>query len=226
MTFKKGEKSILRKWIIIFTVLFVSFIQTELAFAHGSTMRDDKDQQIEKDHKHHHKLIEEEQVNELMKQGFTKKEIFLGAIISKKANKKVEEVLAIYKKNQSWEQTATQLGLSSEEVNKILSMHKWEIFVKENKDEIIEHLATYANKSEDDIHAYLKDKISLRFLIGAAAVAKLTNKDLDEIITLKKEQKSFHEIMKDLNVNHEDLHKEIRKFKQDVEKAIEEDTED
>ncbi|MGG0717114.1 hypothetical protein ABE096_05850 [Robertmurraya massiliosenegalensis] len=174
-------------------------------------------------HGHHHKLIEHEKAEQLKEEGYSKQDIFMAAMLSKKAEKDIDDVLALYKENKSWEKTATELGIDMEEFKRIDSMRQWEQFVKENKKEVKAFLAGYANKTEAEIDAYIKEGIPLRFLIGAAAIAKLSDKPIDEIITYKKEHKPFHEVMETLDISKEDLHKELKQFKEDVKKSVEKD---
>lgn len=191
-------------------------------FIGASPMKAVEERNTEKHHKHHHHmLIEHKKAEELKEKGYSKQEIFMGAILSKKADKSIDEVLAMYKENNSWEQTAKDLNIDMEEFAKINSMMEWGQFVNENEEAVIEYLATYSNIKPEDIRAYIKDEVPLRFLIGAAAIAKISNKELDEIVALKKQGKSFHDIMDSLNINKEDLHKELINFKSQVKSNVE-----
>lgn len=213
----------MKKLVLFFATIFIGLVVTTASFAEEPLIKDENDQHTEKEnkYKYHHRLIDKEKLEELTDKGFSKKDIFMGAMLGKKANKSVDEVLDLYKEKESWEDTATELGISLEEFQKIDSLQKWSQFMKENKEEIIAHLAVYSNKEVSDIQAHMDDKIPLRFLIGASAMAKLSNKDLDEIISLKKEGKNFHEIMKTIEIDPEDLHKELSNFKKEVEEKIE-----
>lgn len=180
----------------------------------------------DQDHGHHHKLIDCDKAEELKEQGYSKQDIFMGAMLAKKADKNIDEVFTLFKENKSWEKTAEQLGIDMEEFKQIDSMRKWEEFVKEHEDEVTDYLAKYAGKKSDEIEEYIEDELPLRFLIGAAALAKLSDKKLDDIITYKKDGKSFHDIMEELKVSKEDLHKELNKFKEDVQKEIDMEKDD
>lgn len=66
----------------------------------------------------------------------------------------------------------------------------------------------------------------MRFLIGAAALAKLSEKPLEEIIAYKKEKKSFHDVMETLDINKEQLQQELQHFKEDVKKTLNQESRD
>lgn len=210
----------MKKLILIFVTLMFSLLSIPINIALAAPGHD---QNFDKNHEHYHRLIENEKIEELTSLGFTKKEIFMGALIGKQTNKSVEEVLTLYKEKQSWEETAKQLGISLDELKKIDSMHRWSELLKENRKEIVEYLATYSNRSESDIGADLDENISLRFLIGASAIAKISNKDVNDIIALRKEGRSFHEILKTTGVDPIALHRELETFKKEVLKRIEMD---
>lgn len=172
------------------------------------------------EHGHHHKFIDCEKAMELKEKGYSKQDIFTGALLGKKANKDIDEVLAIYKENKSWEKTAEQLGVNPEEIKRIDAMRKWDQFVKEHPEAVMEYIGTYTNTKKADIQAYIDEDIPLRFLIGAAVLAKLSDKKLDEMVAYKKEGKSFHDIMEELHINREDLHKELNQFRSDVQQKV------
>lgn len=176
----------------------------------------------EKEHGHHYKLIEPEKAKELKEKGYSKEDIFMAAILGKKSEKNVDDVHAIYKDKGSWEKTAEELNIDEEDFKRIEAMCEWKKFVKENKKEVIEYLAEYTGKETSEINAYKKDGYKLHFLIAAGALAKSSDKTFDEIIALKKEGTSFHKMMKEFNVNEEDLHKELEQFKDGVKNKIEE----
>lgn len=211
----------MKKLILIIVTLMFSLLANPIYIAQATP---ENNQKIDKDHGHYHKLIENEKIEELTKQGFTKKEIFMGALLGKQAKRNVDEVLTIYREKQSWEETAKQLGISLDDLKKIDSMHRWNQLLKENQKEVIEYLASYSNRNESDIRNDLDQNISLRFLIGASAMAKVSHKDVDGIISLRKEGKSFHEIMKMTGVEPTALFKELETVKKEIMKKIESNT--
>lgn len=216
----------MKRLLFIFAAIVIGFSVHPATFANASPEKSQSEQEMEKQEKQdkHHRLIEEDKVKELTEKGFTKEEIFKGAILAKKSDKSVDDVLAIYKEKQTWENTAKELGIDLDELKKINSMVEWNQFLENHEPAVIDHLAAYTNKKSTDIQAYLDDKMSLRFLIGAAAMAKLSNKDLDEIVSLKKNGQSFHNIISTLNIKHEDLHNELNQFKKEVEAKVERNT--
>lgn len=145
----------------------------------------------------------------------------MGAMLAKKSNKEIDDVLEMYKENKSWEKTAEQLGIDKEEFERITAMREWGQFVKDNPEAVKEHLASYTNVKKTEIQAYIDEDISLRFLIGASVLAKLSDKKLDEIVTYKKNGKSFHDMMEELNVNKEALHEELENFRMEAKEKAE-----
>jgi DNA-directed RNA polymerase specialized sigma subunit len=210
------------KKITIITALLIVALTCSLS----STLVHASPDKFDHKHGHHHKLIEHEKAEQLKKQGYSKQDIFMAAILSKKTDKNIDEVLDSYKKTKSWEKTAQQLGMDMEEFKRIDAMRKWESFVKNNEKEVKEYLAEYANKTNKEIDKYIEDGFPLRFLIGAAALAKLSEKPLEEIIAYKKEKKSFHDVMETLDINKEQLQQELQHFKEDVKKTLNQESRD
>lgn len=208
----------MKKLSIVLCLIMVGFFLQLSDFTEASPIKDS--QMLEKIQKHHKRLIEKEKVDELIEKGYSKKEIFMGAIISRKANKSIDEVLGLYKKTKSWDATAKQLGVNIDELKRIDSIQKWKYLIEHNSSTVISHLAEYSNKKEEDIKVFINDGIPLRFLVGAAAMAKLSGKDLEEIIAYKHEGKSHHDIMNILEIEHENLHKELEIFRKTVQKKI------
>lgn len=208
----------MKKLSIVLCLIMVGFFLHLSDTAEASPVKDS--QMLEKVQKHHKRLIEKEKVDELIDKGYSKKEIFMGAIISKKANRNIDEVLALYKKSNSWDATAKQLGVDIEELKRIDSIQKWRKLIENNSSTVISHLAQYSDKNEEEIKVFINDGIPLRFLIGAAAMAKLSGKDLEEIIAYKQEGKSHRDIMNILEIEHENLHKELESFRKNVQKKI------
>ncbi|MFB6465195.1 hypothetical protein ACE38V_00110 [Cytobacillus sp. Hz8] len=163
-------------------------------------------------HQHHHmQLIDPDTVEDLMEEGYTKKDIFIALHIAKKANKEIEDVLSFYKKNKkSWDVTAKHFGVNLEEFKRMRQMN-CQFFVK-NKEAIVQSLAKYTNKQPEQFQAYIKDDISLRFLVAGAAISKLSGKDLEEIVKLKKQGQSLHDIVDDLDIDHNQFHEEMKKI--------------
>lgn len=172
-------------------------------------------------HEHHHKHIDCEKAEELKEKGYSKQDIFMGAMLAKKSNKEIENVLEMYKENKSWEKTAEQLGIAKEEFERIKAMREWGQFVKDNPDAVKEYLASYSNMKMADIESYIDEDISLRFLIGASVLAKLSDKKLEEMVAYKKDGKTFHDILKELNIDKEALHKEFENFRTEAQKKTE-----
>lgn len=174
----------------------------------------------EHEKKHHHSFINEKDMERLLDQGYSKKEILKAAHIAKYTNKKVDDVLNVYKKNDSsWDKTAEHFGLDMKKLRDQMCEQK-EKFLQDHKEEVIENVAEYSGKTEEDIEKWLNDGISLRFIVMGTAMAKVSNKDLGELVQMKKDGKSFKEIKESLMIDREKLHKEKRllmtKIKEDI----------
>ena len=169
---------------------------------------------------HDHHFISKEEVKRLSDQGYSKKEIFTAAHIAKFAGKNIDDVLKTYKENNSsWSKTSEHYGFNMEKLKKGFHEEK-EKFLAENKETVIENVAEYSGKPEKEIEGWVNKGISLRFLVGAAALAKVSSKDLAEIIKLKEEGQSYKDIKKTLNPDNKQLHKEMKtlmmKIKDDI----------
>ena len=60
---------------------------------------------------HHHKPISDEEIQSLEKLGYNKHEIWKAAHIARISNKEIQDVLAYYKQNKSWEKTTEHFGI-------------------------------------------------------------------------------------------------------------------
>ncbi|MEQ2529608.1 hypothetical protein EKG37_10870 [Robertmurraya yapensis] len=214
----------MKRLSILMMSLMVGLTWYPAQFAQAAPVKHDHEHKMDHHHKHHHKLLEREQVKELEDKGYTKADIFRAAMLSKKSDKKIDEVLDIHKETKSWEKTAEKLGVDKEELKRIESMIEWKEFVTKNEPAVKEYLASYSNKTIEEIDAYIEDGLHLRFLIGAAALAKVSGKSLDEIVALKKDGKSFHDVLDTLKVDMEDLHKELDKFKAGAQQSVNENS--
>ncbi|MBP2241033.1 putative HicB family RNase H-like nuclease [Cytobacillus eiseniae] len=172
----------------------------------------------EKGHPHH--FIDEAEFQRLVDDGYTKKEIIRAAHIAKYADKKIDDVLKIYKENNSsWEKTAEHFGINTEEMKKKCHEHK-EKFLEEHKEDVIENVAEYSGKTEAEIESWNKDGVSLGFIVGGAAMAKASNNDLADLIKQKKAGQSFKEIKKSLNLDKEAFHAEMKVLMKQIKKDI------
>ncbi|MCC3645144.1 MULTISPECIES: hypothetical protein [Bacillaceae] len=170
-------------------------------------------------HEHHHRMIDESLMKSLLEQGFTKREIFIAAHIAKFSNKQVAEVLTFYKKNNSsWEKTAQQYGVDLDKIKK--HHHHLDKFLEANKGVVLQKVSEYSGKSAQVLQGYLDKGVPLRFLVSGAAMAKAANKDLGEIIQLREQGKSLHEIKTELNVDKEQIHAEMKKLVDEIHKEI------
>ena len=87
---------------------------------------------------HHHKPISDEEIQSLEKLGYNKHEIWKGAHIARISNKEIQDVLAYYKQNKSWEKTTEHFGIDPSKLKK----HHMN---KETKQALLQQLATMQN---------------------------------------------------------------------------------
>lgn len=188
------------------------FVQTAVTtYAEVETREDDC---------HEHHFISKEEVKRLSEQGYSKKEIYTAAHIAKFADKNIEDVLKTYKENNSsWAKTTEHYGINMEKLKKSFHEEK-EKYLAENKETVIENVAEYSGKTEEEIEGWVDKGISLRFIVGAAALAKASNKDIAELIKLKEEGKSYKDLRKSLNPDKKQFHEEMntlmKKIKEDI----------
>lgn len=73
--------------------------------------------------KHVHLHISDQEINDLIKKGYTKRDIFKAYFIAKHAKEKldVETILKVYKQKQSWEETAKYFKVDIEKLKKSIS---------------------------------------------------------------------------------------------------------
>ncbi|KAB2337097.1 hypothetical protein F7731_05580 [Cytobacillus depressus] len=210
------KKILVKVWFISFVIFGLTFVQTaSSAYAKFHNEHFDG-------HSHHHHIISDAELVRLLDQGYSKGEILKAAHIAKFANKKVDDVLKVYKENDSsWEKTAKHYGLDLEMLKKKHHEHK-EKFLQEHKEVVIANVAKYLGKKKEDIQALADEGIPLRFIIAGAAMSKISNKDLAELIKLKKEGKSFKEIKEILNIDRHQMYTEMKtlmmKIKEDIKK--------
>ncbi|MFC0417440.1 hypothetical protein ACFFHH_18675 [Cytobacillus solani] len=173
--------------------------------------------QQENPHRH---FMNEADFQRLIDQGYTKKEILKAAHIAKFADKKIDDVLKTYKESDSsWEKTAAHYGLDMEKLKKQCHEQK-EKFLEEHKEDVIENVAEYTGKTETQIKSWVNEGIPLRFIVGGAAMAKASGKDMEELIKMKKNGQSFQDIKKSLHLDKGKLHEEMKvlmgKIKEDM----------
>ncbi|KON89608.1 hypothetical protein AF332_24150 [Sporosarcina globispora] len=204
-----------RKLILVLS--FYIILMGAASSANAETAPKGQSPAQEHKHEHHHRMIDESLMKSLQEQGFTKKEIFIAAHIAKFSNNQVADVLTFYKNNySSWEKTAHQYGVDIEKIKK--HQHHMDKFLESNKQIVLQKVSDYSGKSPKVLQGYLDKGIPLRFLISGAAMAKAANKDLGEIIQMKEQGKSFPEIKKELNVDKEQIHKELKKLVDEIQK--------
>ncbi|MGE8203991.1 hypothetical protein ACQKP0_05450 [Heyndrickxia sp. NPDC080065] len=193
---------------IIFSPLYISKVE---AHSHPQT---------EERHMHFH--ISDQEFNNLIKKGYSRQEIFRAHFISKHSTEKnLEKILSVYKKNQSWEETAKHFGVDLEKIKQDhIKKHKQ--FYERNKTKIIQYLTTYTGKSATELENFLKDDVDLHFLVVAAAISKKSNTDISQIIQYKKEGKNYKDIITMLKLEPNTVFMEAKKIHKDIYKIVQE----
>lgn len=168
-----------------------------------------------------HLHISDQEINDLIKKGYSKQDIFKAYFIAKHAKEKldVETVLKVYKQKQSWGATAKYFKVDIEKIKKA-HFEKHKQFYEKNKTKIIQYLATYTGKSPSELDKYLKD-VDLHFLIVAAAISKKSNTDLSQIIQDKKEGKHLKEIISKKKLDPESVFDEAKNIHKGIHRVIE-----
>lgn len=207
-----------KKFLLL--LFFCLFLVGAALSVNAETAPSEKSPAQKQKHEHHHRMIDESLMKSLLEQGFTKKEIFIAVHIAKFSNKKVEDVLTFYQKNNSsWEKTAQQYGVDIEKIKKH-HHHHMEKFLETHKEVILQKVSDYSGKSPQVLQGYLDKGVPLRFLVSGAAVAKAANKDLDEIIQMREQGKSLLKIKTELNLDKEQIHAEMKNLIDEIHKEI------
>lgn len=198
--------------ILLFGSFFTQTATTTTYAEEGTKKEESKE--------HHHHFIKDDEFKRLSKEGYSKEDIYKAAHIAKFSDKKIDDVLKTYKdNNSSWEKTAKHYGFDFKKLKKKCHDER-EKFLEEHKEEVIENVAEYTGKTEEEIEKWVTEGISLRFIVGAAVMSKAGNKDLAELIQHKKEGQSYRDIKKNLNIDHKVMHKEmmnlIKMIKDDI----------
>lgn len=166
---------------------------------------------------HDHRLLKKEQLDQFMNQGYKKRDIYKAAHVAKFSGKSIEELLQYFKAhNSSWEETAKHYGV---DLKKLHKHHKFK-FLKEHQSEAIKTLAVYTGKQEKEIKDWVNNGISLHFIVGAAAVAKLSGKPVDGLIEMKKQGKSSAEIKEKYKLEESKVHQEIKNIMRQIKKNV------
>lgn len=170
---------------------------------------------------HHHSkewnAADKEKVTELIKLGYEKHDIFHALKLSKLANVEAEKILAYYKENKSWKETAEHFGIDKSQLH---HHHKWKKhykFLEENKEKVVPYLASYLNKEEAELTVYLEDGAKLHTLVKASILSKLAGLEIEEILAKSENGQSFRDIAKELKIEKTDMIREMKKLKKAIE---------
>ncbi|MFD1019157.1 hypothetical protein [Thalassobacillus hwangdonensis] len=164
---------------------------------------------------HENKAEFHEQFRDLVKQGYTKKDIVRAFHIAKKSGEDVEEILKHHKETQSWEKTAEHYGVDLEKMKEEYRA-KREAFIEDHKDAIMSQLSEYTGKTEKELNELIESGVPISFLVKASIVSKVAETDFDKLVAAKRKGKSFKEMTEDLNIDQEALHKEMKEFMKEV----------
>lgn len=159
---------------------------------------------------HHHKLISEEQIQSLEKQGYKKHDILKAAHIAEISKKDINDVLSYYKENKSWKKTAQHFGVDPKK------LHKHHMS-KETKQALLQKIADMQKSTPDQMKQTMKDNhIGLRQLAVLTIIAQKSNTPLNDVLKMKKDGMHVKQIAEKLNVKKEDIRTEMMKLLQSV----------
>lgn len=159
---------------------------------------------------HHHKLISEEQIQSLEKQGYNKHEIWKAAHIAKISKKDIKDVLSYYKQNKSWKETAKHFGVDPKK------LHKHHMS-KEMKQALLQKVAEMQNSTPEQMQKIMKDNnIRLHHLTVLTIIAQKSNTPFNDVLKMKKDGMHIKQIAEKLNVKKEDIRAEMIKLIQSV----------
>ncbi|WJE53466.1 hypothetical protein QRE66_04040 [Bacillus cereus] len=159
---------------------------------------------------HHHKIISEEQIQSLEKQGYKKHEIWKATHIAKISKKDINDVLSYYKQKKSWEETAKHFGVDP---NKLHKHH----MSKEMKEALLQKVAKMQKSTPEQMKKTMKDDhIHLHQLAVLTIIAQKSNTPFNDVLQMKKGGMHIKQIAEKLNVKKEDIRAEMMKLIQSV----------
>lgn len=192
--------------LLLSTVGAYSLVHAEDHANHPANMEHHK-------HKKEWEAGEKEKMEELIKLGYSKHDIFVALKLSKEANVEAEEILAFHQNSKSWQETATHFGLDPTKVKHHYDWKKHQLYLEKNKDKVMPYLATYLGKEEAELNGYLEDGAKLHTLVKASIVSKLAEVELKEVLKKKEDGQSFRDIAKEYKLEKADLMMEMKKLK-------------
>ncbi|MCI0767320.1 hypothetical protein [Bacillus sp. TL12] len=159
---------------------------------------------------HHHKIISEEQIQSLEKQGYNKHEIWKAAHIAKISKKDINDVLSYYKQNKSWKETAKHFGVDPKK------MHKHHMS-KEMKAALLQKIAEMQKSTPEQMKKAMEDnRLHLRHLAVLTIIAQKSNTPFNDVLQMKTDGMHVKQIAEKLNVKREDIRAEMMKLIQSV----------
>ena len=159
---------------------------------------------------HHHKIISDEQLQSLEKQGYKKHEIWKAAHIAKISKQDINDVLSYYKQNKSWKETAKHFGVDPKK------MHKHHMS-KEMKEALLQKVAEMQKSTPEQMKKTMEDNhIHLHQLAVLTIIAQKSNTPFNDVLQMKKDGMHIKQIAEKLNVKKEDIRAEMMKLMQSV----------
>ncbi|SEA85101.1 hypothetical protein SAMN05421743_109102 [Thalassobacillus cyri] len=156
----------------------------------------------------HHKEIRKK-IEEFEKRGYKQENIRKAILIAKHAEVEPQEVLDTYQMTNSWQATAKSFRIDYEKI-KQHHQEKGQAFFKQNKPQILKELIAYTGKDETELADYLEKEISMKTLMKAAVVAKLSETELEHIIKENQEGKSWKDIILEREIDPNALKSEMK----------------
>ncbi|KEK24243.1 hypothetical protein [Bacillus gaemokensis] len=159
---------------------------------------------------HHHKIISEEQLQSLEKQGYQKHEIWKAARIARASKKDINDVLSYYKQNKSWKETAKHFGVD------LKKLHKHHMS-KQTKQALLQKIADIQKSTPEQMKKTMQDnKLHLHHLAVLTVIAQKSNTPFNDVLKMKKDGMHVKQIAEKLNVKKEDIRAEMMKLIQSV----------
>ncbi|WP_028785082.1 hypothetical protein [Thalassobacillus devorans] len=147
----------------------------------------------------HHKEIRKK-IKQFEERGYKQENIRKAILIAKHADVEPQKVLDSYQMTNSWQATAKSFGVDYEKI-KQHHQEKAKAFFKQNKPLILKELTAYTGENETELADYLEKDVSLKTLMKAAVVAKLSETELDNIIKEKQDGKSWKDIIREREID-------------------------
>jgi predicted transcriptional regulator len=168
-----------------------------------------------------------EDVKKIMQQEMIpSRQLAVAAVIAKKSNHSLTDVIATIKSKQSWQEVLSTYQLKKEDVRQELKnlfpdVNRKHHFLKKHPALMFDVLAKYLGRTPADIqNALYHSRVHPEGAVKAAILSKASGKRYEDVLALKAQKKTWDEVAQALHVdkaNADEAHKQLQDLlKQEV----------